>query len=83
MVEELNKKLLSVSGGTIPVDKRDFRVHLTLLRIKTNLGKDFITGFEQFIIPETKFIAEDISLFRSELLPEMSKYTEIKKYNLK
>ena len=83
MVEELNKKLLAVSGGSIPVDKREFRVHITLLRIKTNLGKDFITGFEQLIIPETQLIAENISLFKSELLPEMSKYVEIKKYNLK
>jgi 2'-5' RNA ligase len=83
LVEELNKKLLAVSGGSIPLDTREFRVHITLLRIKTNLGKDFITGFEQFIIPETKFIAENISLFKSELLPEMSKYVEIKKYNLK
>jgi 2'-5' RNA ligase len=83
LVDELNKKLLLVPGGSIPVDHREFRAHLTLLRIKTKLGRDFITGFEQFIIPETKFIAEDISLFRSELQPDMSRYIETKKYNLK
>ena len=83
MVDELNKKLLSISGGSITTDHKEFRAHLTLLRIKTKLGKDFITGFEQFVIPETKFIAEDISLFKSELLPEMSRYVEIKKYHLK
>jgi len=83
LVEELNKRLQSASGGSILADKREFRAHLTLLRIKTELGKDFITSFEQFIIPETKFIAEDISLIKSELLSERSKYTEIKKYHLK
>jgi 2'-5' RNA ligase len=70
LVEELNKRLQSISSGSIIVDSREFRAHLTLLRIKTNLGKDFITSFEQFVIPETKFIAEDISLIKSELLSE-------------
>ena len=83
LVDEINKKLLTVSGGSIPVDNREFRAHLTLLRIKTKLDRDFITSFEKFVIPETKFIAEDISLFKSELLPDMSRYIEIKKIKLK
>jgi 2'-5' RNA ligase len=83
LVEELNKKLQSVSGGSILPDKREYTAHLTLLRIKSNLDKDFITSFEQYVIPETKFIAEDISLIKSELLPDKSRYVEVKKYHLK
>ena len=80
LTEELNKKMQKFF---IPIENREFSAHLTLLRIKNNLDKNFIASFEQFVIPETKFIAEDISLIKSELLPEGSKYTEIKKINLK
>lgn len=80
LVEELNLKLNELS---IPIDKRKFKSHLTILRIKNKFPKSLIDKFKNFNIPETSFITGKISLIKSELFPEGSKYTTIKNYELK
>ncbi len=79
IVDRLNKELEKLG---IPVEERKFKSHLTLLRVKEKLSKNFIKRFENFPVPETKFTADEIVLIKSELLPKGSKYKEIKKYKL-
>lgn len=79
LVDEINKNLLSFN---IPVDKRRFKAHLTLLRISRIYHSDFLTKFQNFEVPNLNFTIDEAALFKSELLPGSSHYTEIKKYNL-
>ncbi len=67
----------------IKKEKRKFKPHLTLLRIKNKIDKNFINSFENFNLPYLKFYSNEITLFKSELLPDTSRYTEIKNYKLK
>ena len=80
MVDKINKEFESLS---IPSEKRKFRPHLTIKRLKGDEGENFINAFESFEIPEIQFNAGEIALIKSDLLPGGSKYTEIKKYKLK
>jgi len=80
IVEELNQRL---SKFQIPFEHRKFKAHLTLLRIKNDVSKDFISKFSNAKIPETNFSANEIVLMKSELTANGSTYTEIKKYYLK
>jgi RNA 2',3'-cyclic 3'-phosphodiesterase len=81
LVNDINDKLEKFS---IPKDTRKFKSHLTILRLR---NKDFsgfpVKNFEEFDLPEIKFVAEEAALIKSELTPETSKYTEIKNYKLK
>jgi len=80
LVERLNAELEKFS---IASEKRKFRAHLTLRRMKGDENKDFMESFENYIVPEVKFKAGEISLMKSELLPTGSKYIEVKNYKLK
>jgi 2'-5' RNA ligase len=80
LVNEINSSLEKFS---ISKDERKFKSHLTLLRLKKKETKDFVKNFENFDIPEINFIIDEAALIKSELLPDTSKYTEIKKYKLK
>ncbi len=81
LVEKINDILKPLS---IPKEERKFKSHLTLLRIKNQDSYRFpVKVFEEFTIPEIKFTADEALLIKSELLPETSKYTVIKKYKLK
>jgi 2'-5' RNA ligase len=80
IVEQLNKELIKFD---VPVEGRKFKPHLTLLRIKKRFPEEWVTKFNSFIIPEINFTSDSILLIKSELLPESSKYTVIKKFNLK
>jgi 2'-5' RNA ligase len=79
LVRELNERLVQFG---IEQEKRKFKPHLTLMRIKKNLDKNFIYSFENCKLPEIKFTADSVSLIKSELHPDKSKYTKIKNYNL-
>lgn len=79
IVNELNKKL---SYYSIPIEKRKFKAHLTLLRIKNDVPKDFITKFSNAELPEINFTSNEIVLMKSELTSKGSTYKEIKKYYL-
>lgn len=80
LVNELNKRLEKFG---IQPEKREFKAHLTLMRIKKSVDKNFIKKFEDFIIPAAPFTADEIVLFKSELFAAGSKYTELKKFILK
>ncbi len=80
MVEELNERL---SIFSIPVERRKFKPHLTMLRIKKNPGKEFISKFKEHSFDNWNFNSSEISFIKSELFPTGARYTDIKKYNLK
>lgn len=79
LVKRLNDKLVLYN---IPGEKREFKPHLTILRVKKKLNKNFINSFENCKLPETKFITDSVSLVKSELLQGGSKYSEIKNFKL-
>jgi 2'-5' RNA ligase len=80
LVEELNRRL---SIFSIPVERRKFKPHLTMLRIKKNPGKEFISKFKEHSFDNWNFNSSEITLIKSELFPTGARYTDIKKYNLK
>lgn len=67
----------------IEKENRDFKPHLTLMRIKNNPGESFINKFKNSKFEPIEFQSNSISLIKSELKPSGSVYTEIKKYNLR
>lgn len=80
LVDKINKELEVFS---IPAEKRKFQPHLTIKRLRGDEGNDFVDSFENFKVPDIQFKAGEVALMKSDLLPNGSKYTEIKKYNLK
>ncbi|HSD64917.1 MAG TPA: RNA 2',3'-cyclic phosphodiesterase [Ignavibacteriaceae bacterium] len=80
ILEQLNSNLVKFG---VSVEERKFKPHVTLLRIKKRFPEKWVTDFNSFIIPEIDFISDNIMLIKSELLPESSKYTVLKKFNLK
>lgn len=67
----------------ISVEKKDFKSHLTLLRLK---GHEDISTLKLLMnsgIPKEEFIASDVVLYKSELNPSGSVYTGLKIYKLK
>lgn len=77
---EINEKLAKFD---ISEEKKDFKVHLTLLRLK---GHEDISPLE-FIrtqgVPKTQFIADEVVLYKSKLQPKGSVYTKLKTYKLR
>ncbi len=80
VVEEFNERL---SIFSIPIERKLFKPHLTMLRIKKNPGKKLILKFEEHSFDNWNFNSTEITLIKSELFPEGARYTDIKKYNLK
>ena len=80
LVDKLNDRLSILS---IPVERRKFKPHLTMLRIKKNPGKEFIFNFKEHSFDNWNFKSNEITLIKSELFPTGALYTDIKKYNLK
>lgn len=67
----------------IEKENREFKPHLTLMRIKNNPGDSFINKFKNSKFEPIDFQCDSISLIKSELNPSGSVYTEIKKYKLR
>lgn len=80
LVDEINNRLEKFS---IPAERRKFKPHLTMLRIKIYPGEKFIQAFKNYEFDEMNFTAENISLMQSRLFPTGAEYSEIKKYKLK
>ena len=80
LIKELNDRLNKFS---IPIEKRKFNPHITLLRIKNDPGNNFVNNFKNFTFKPILFKANSISLYKSILHPEGSIYSEIKNYKLK
>lgn len=79
IVRKLNAELIPFG---IEPEKRRFKPHLTLLRLKKHPGEDFINKFNNYNFKPLKFQSGKIKLFKSELDKNGSKYFEIKNYNL-
>ena len=80
LVEELNIRL---SIFSVPVEKRNFEPHLTLLRIKKNPGNEFINIFKEHSFEDMTFKSNQIKLIKSGLSHSGARYSDIKKYDLK
>ena len=80
LVKQLNERL---SIFSIPVERRKFKPHLTMLRLKKNPGNKFISNFNDYSFDNFNFSSSEITLIKSELLSSGARYTDIKKYNLK
>ena len=79
LADRLNKNFIKFS---IPAEERRFKAHITLLRIKKNIDKELVYKFEKYRMNEIPFQADEVALFKSELLPTGSKYTELKNFKL-
>jgi RNA 2',3'-cyclic 3'-phosphodiesterase len=80
LMTELNDRLKNFN---IPVEQRKFSPHITLLRIKNDPGINFVNNFKNFTFKPILFTANSITLYKSILQTEGSKYQEIKNYKLK
>lgn len=79
LVKELNYRLEKFD---IKIEKRKFKPHLTLLRIKSTTNEDFINNFNNYVFENVNFKADRIALVKSELFKEGAKYSDLKLYEL-
>ncbi|PJA99786.1 MAG: RNA 2',3'-cyclic phosphodiesterase [Ignavibacteriales bacterium CG_4_9_14_3_um_filter_30_11] len=79
LVEEINNSLEKFS---IKKDFRKFKSHITLLRIKQRIQEKFVDSFVNYKLPEVNFIANEIAIMKSKLLPTGSVYNDIKIFKL-
>ena len=63
-------------------EKRRFKPHITLLRIRGKENFSKLMKFPEFNIPELNFNAEIISIIKSELLRSGSVYSKIKSFKM-
>lgn len=63
-------------------EKREFRSHLTLMRIKEDPGKSFVNSFREYQVPDIKFVSDKVILMQSFLKSGGSEYKEVKVYKL-
>jgi 2'-5' RNA ligase len=79
VVKKLNTELETL--GILP-EKKDFKSHLTLLRLR---GHEELEPLKEISKTElnTKFTADEIMLYKSKLLPHGSEYIELKSYKLR
>jgi RNA 2',3'-cyclic 3'-phosphodiesterase len=80
LIDDINKRLENLN---IQSESKNFNAHITLLRIKNDLGLDFVNSFKNFTFKPLEFSSNSISLYKSELHRDGSKYFEIKNYKLK
>lgn len=80
LVVELNEKLKNFN---ILVEQRKFNPHITLLRIKNDPEINFVNNFKNFTFEPILFTANSVTLYKSILHQEGSKYFEFKNYKLK
>ena len=80
LVEELNSRLQKFD---IETERRKFKGHLTLLRIKNRVSEGFINRFNNYLFDPIKFQANEIVLIQSVLNPIGSEYKVLNIYELK
>ena len=80
LTEELNNRLEKFN---IEMEKRKFKGHLTLLRIKKLVSEKFIKRFKEYSFDPVKFNANEIELIQRELKPSGSEYKVLNIYELK
>jgi len=80
LVDELNNRLKQFD---IEIEKRKFKGHLTLLRIKERVTDDFIKKIKEYKFDPLEFNTNQIALIQSVLKPNGSEYKVLKIYELK
>ena len=80
LVDELNARLEKFN---IVSEKRKFKGHLTLLRIRVDVTEKFIKRFKGYSFDKIIFKANEIALVQSRLAQGGSMYTDLKTYELK
>jgi 2'-5' RNA ligase len=80
MIERLNFDLEKIG---FEKEIRNFKPHITILRIKENLNPDFVSKFKNYKMPSDKFNLSEIALMESRLQRSGSAYSELKNFNLK
>jgi 2'-5' RNA ligase len=80
IVSELNERMEKFG---IKSEKRKFRAHLTLLRIKKDVSEKFIQRVKSFQFDEIHFTANKISLVKSTLSKQGASYKDLKIFELK
>ena len=80
LVDELNTRLQKFD---IEIERRKFKGHLTLLRIKKRVSESFIKRFKGYSFEPIEFEANEIILIQSLLKPTGSEYKVLKIYELK
>ena len=80
LVDELNNRLQQFE---IETEKRKFKGHLTLLRIKNKVSEEFIKRFKEYKFDPIEFSSNQIALIQSVLKPTGSEYKVLKIYELK
>ncbi|MCF8260278.1 MAG: RNA 2',3'-cyclic phosphodiesterase [Melioribacteraceae bacterium] len=79
MVTKIDVSLSSIGFVT---EKRKIHPHITLLRIRRELNAGTIHKAVHQHFEHLNFVANMVTLYKSELLPEKSVYSKIKQYNL-
>jgi 2'-5' RNA ligase len=80
LVDELNNRLQKFN---IEIEKRKFKGHLTLSRIKKTFDEEFIQTVKMYSFTPIEFNADRITLIQSVLKPYGSEYKVLKNYELK
>jgi len=80
IVMELDRRMQKFGIGA---DKREFKPHLTLLRIKQDVSEKFIQRIKTYIFEKITFTASSINLVQSRLSKEGATYTDLKTFELK
>lgn len=78
IVDRLNLELEILD---IPVEKREFKAHITLLRLRGNEDIEVLRKMSGIEL-NRKFSADEVVLYKSLLLPHGAKYTELKNFKL-
>ncbi len=80
LVKDLN---ISLKKLNFEQESRNFKPHITILRIKEKLNPEFVESFKNFKIPSLNFQMKDVVLMKSELQKGGSIYNEISSFYLK
>lgn len=80
LVEEINTRM---NKFDIEIEKRKFKSHLTLLRIKNKVDEKFIKSFKEYSFDPINFTSNEVELIQSVLKPSGSEYKVLKIYELK
>jgi len=79
LINEIEESLFELG---FEKEKRLFKPHITLLRIRKNVSDEFVSAFKNYKAPEMSFNCSEIALVKSELFPRGSVYTDIKVFKL-
>lgn len=85
--EQLNNLKLNIENNLykqgFEKDEKDFKAHVTLMRVKTDFEKENVLLYKNLDIEQKDVCIDKILLMKSELLRSGSVYKKINEYKLK